>query len=101
MTKDKPCGCLKCKGLIAGPVVSAYLLDQVGMKCKWEEVSVVENYWRDYLLFVKRGNTPLINCPIYMKDVADAELQADAVIGRRKREAEQQRDILKSYGLVK
>lgn len=57
--------------------------------------------WTAYTLVHKRGATPLIDCPIWFLDCAEAELLAQAELARKKRERERSQEILKAHGLIK
>lgn len=70
-------------------------------RCKWEQYPPPTiDMWNDFVLLVKRGNSPLISCPIYFMDVAECELKADSKIAKQKQEKQAGLDLLKSNGIL-
>jgi hypothetical protein len=60
----------------------------------------VSYLYEQFLLLVKRGNSPLIQCPPYLYDVAACELAAEAAVARQKQEKEAVKQLLKSTGAL-
>lgn len=78
------------------------MVDPKLIKCKWSKFShKTMEMWRQYILIVKRGNSPLIQCPPHLYDVAECELIAEGNINRKKREKEATEKLLKERGLIK
>lgn len=75
-------------------------MDPSLFRCKWDryEGATIE-LWHQYILLVKRGQSPLNTCPPHFYDIADAELLADAQLAKRKREADAVKDFLKAQGI--
>jgi len=76
-------------------------VDPALFHCKWEKYSPhLVDLWNQYVIVVKRGNSPLTSCGIKFFDVAECEILAESRVAKQKREKQSALDLLKSNGLI-